>query len=166
MKSRVKVLRNRLMGIFFLAVLSAISGCDTKKIEPLSDTGSGSIVGVNYTGHGIQWFTINGVSGSSLGRYSGGGGHLCCAIYPKIWTPKYTVTVKWERSDGRDSSGTRWKIKPFEKVISVDEYIVEGNVYVLFLPDDKVKIFISVVGIGNPDFPTHPGFPEDAEGNG
>ncbi len=146
-------------------VLVGISACEAQKAAQPSESGAGAIVGVNYTGNGIQWFTVDGASGVSLGTYSGGGGFVCCASYPKVWTPHLKVTVKWERSDGREPGGVRLKIKAFEKIVPIEKFVEEGNVYVLFLPDDQVKVFISIVGVGNPIFPTRPGYPEDAQRN-
>lgn len=148
-----------------LAILSSAACDKQQQIAAPSDFGAGAIVGVNYTDNGIQWFTVDGAAGASLGTYSGGGGFVCCASYPKTWRPSLNVAVRWERSDGRESGGTRWKTKAFESTVSVEKYVEEGNVYVLFLPNDQVKVFISVVGIGNPSFPTNPGYPEDAVRN-
>ncbi|MFC0131825.1 hypothetical protein CR105_23580 [Massilia eurypsychrophila] len=144
-------------------VLSIISGCQPVEAPAEHAVGMGGIVGANYSDNGIQWFTVDGAGGMRLGTYTGGGGHVCCAIYPRTWTPNFRVKVQWARSDGRDASGTTWKIKQLERIVAVDKYVVEGNVYVLFFPDDEVKVFVSDVGIGNPNFPTRPGYPEDAK---
>jgi hypothetical protein len=140
---------------------STISACQNQQAERPTDTGTGSIVGVNYTAHGIQWFQIGNARGSSLGSYKGGGGYQCCLNYPKTWSPNFKVTVKWERSDGLAPGGDGFRIKEMQQIVNVEKYESQGNVYVLFLPDDVVKIFVSNVGVGNPDFPTRPGYPRD-----
>jgi hypothetical protein len=150
-----------LMFLFF----STISACHHQQAEPPTDTRTGSLVGVNYTAHGIQWFQIGSAHGSSLGSYQGGGGYECCLTYPKTWSPTFKVTVKWERSDGLEPGGADFRIKGMEKIVTVEKYESGGNVYVLFLPDDVVKIFVSEVGVGNPDFPTRPGYPRDPRQN-
>jgi Protein of unknown function (DUF3304) len=150
--------------IFFLSICT-IAGCKGQDMQPPTDTGIGSIVGVNYTSNGIQWFRVDGAYGASLGSYRGGGGYECCVKYPKTWSPDFKVTVKWERSDGLEPGGARFRIKAIEKTVNVEKYDFGGNVYVLFFPDDVVKIFVSRVGIGNSNFPTHPGYPEDQAKN-
>jgi hypothetical protein len=162
--SGISYVARKIAQLSFLLCLCSFSGCESRQEKtPLSETGTGSIVGVNYTGNGIQGFTVDDASGSNIGSYSGGGGFVCCASYPKTWVPTFKVTVKWRRSDGREPSGERWRIKALEQVVAVEKYVVEGNVYVLFLPEDKVKVYVSVVGVGNPNFPNNPGYPEDAE---
>jgi hypothetical protein len=150
--------------VLFLCICTIVA-CKGQDIQPLADTGTGAIVGVNYTTNGIQWFQVDGAYGSSLGSYRGGGGYECCIKYPKTWSPGFKVTVKWERSDGLEPGGARFRIKAIERIVNLEKYDSEGNVYVLFFPDDVVKIFVSRVGIGNPNFPTHPGYPEDAATN-
>jgi hypothetical protein len=155
----------RLAYYLLLALLwSGVPACQRQinETRPDSTSGSGAIVGVNYTNNGIQWFTVDGAAGARLGTYSGGGGFVCCASYPKTWKPNFNVTVKWARSDRRRPGSEEWEIKKLEKVVAVEKYVEEGNVYVLFFPNDEVKVFVSVVGVGNPDFPTRPGYPEDA----
>jgi hypothetical protein len=141
-----------------LLIVSAVA-CKPALTPVLPTSGAGAVVGVNYTDHGIQWFNVDGAGGMRLGTYSGGGGHVCCASYPRTWTPDYNVKVKWARSDGSDDNGQSWKIKELEKVIAVPKYVEEGSVYVLFLPGDEVKVFVSAVGVGSPNFPTNPGYP-------
>jgi hypothetical protein len=50
-----------------------------------------------------------------------------------------------------------------ERVVGVEKYIEGGNIYVLFLPDDKVAVYVSAVGVGNARFPSNPGYPEAAK---
>jgi hypothetical protein len=140
-----------------MLIVSAVA-CKPASTPALPTSGAGAVVGVNYTDNGIQAFNVGGAGGMRLGTYSGGG-HVCCASYPHTWTPDFKVKVKWARSDGSDDSGMSWKIKELEKIIAVPKYVEEGNVYVLFLPDDEVKVFVSAVGVGSPNFPTNPGYP-------
>jgi hypothetical protein len=57
----------------------ATSSCNYRdSSEASSDSGMGSIVGVNYTENGVQEFTVDGVWGANIDAYSGGGGHVCC----------------------------------------------------------------------------------------
>jgi hypothetical protein len=144
-----------------LSVLATTSCKNNDSPEASDDSGMGSIVGVNYTENGIQEFTVDGVWGSNVGAYGGGGGFVCCVIYPKVWTPAFAVNVRWRRSAEREPDGKNWKIISKEHLVPVEKYETEGNVYVLFLPDDQVKVYISAVGVGSTKFPSNPGYPEE-----
>lgn len=146
----------------FLCCFFSFSACADRHDEPPDTTGYGSIVGANYTRHAIQSFAVDGAWGGNVHPYSGGGSYVCCARYPKQWLPTFEVLVQWRRSDGRGADGV-WQIKSIEKKVAVEKYMHEGNVYVLFFPDDKVKVFVSDLGVGNPRFPSKPGYPEDAK---
>jgi hypothetical protein len=155
---------SRSLKICLLLCTLATSSCknnDTPKSQ--DESGMGSIVGVNYTENGIQEFTVDGVWGSNIGAYGGGGGFVCCVIYPKAWAPGFSLKVKWRRSAEREANGTQWRIISLERLVYVEKYEIEGNVYVLFLPGDEVKVYISAVGVGSPKFPSNPGYPEDAK---
>jgi hypothetical protein len=142
--------------------LVCLVACNARENAALpDDKGTGSIVGVNYTGNGIQQFSIDGAWGGPVGSYRGGGGWVCCTVYPKKWTPDLKVTVKWERSDGREPDGKRLKLIWLEKTVPIHQFSEEGNVHVLFFPDDKVEVYISNDGVGSPDFPGKPGYPHD-----
>jgi hypothetical protein len=52
------------------------STCQGQRVEPILVLATGSIVGVNYTAKSIQAYRIDGAYGSTLGSYSGGGGHI------------------------------------------------------------------------------------------
>jgi hypothetical protein len=150
--------------IFLLLFVFFTTSCKRNDSpEASDDSGMGSIVGVNYTENGIQEFTVDGAWGANVGAYSGGGGFVCCVIYPKVWAPGFAVKVKWQRSAEREADGTGWRIISLERLVQVEKYEIEGNVYVLFLPDDQVKVYISAVGVGSSKFPSQPGYPEDAK---
>lgn len=141
---------------------ASFAACGDRRAELPGKEGSGSIVGANYTNNAIQSFAVDGAWGGNVHPYSGGGSYVCCARYPKQWTPTFSVLVQWRRSNGRGADGV-WQIKSVEQKVPVEKYINEGNVYVLFLPDDNVKVFVSEVGVGNPNFPSNPGYPEAAK---
>ena len=149
------------VAIFLLLALSALSAC--------SDQEMGSITGVNHTGEGIQSFSIDNAGGSSVGRY-GISGVVCCAAYPSKWSPELRVTVEWERSDceGRWNLCTvesarqdRWPHKTFKKNIPMEKYTDSGSIYVVFLPHDDVRIYITNYYPESKNFPSKLGFPKD-----
>jgi hypothetical protein len=139
-----------------------LSACENPQVPPQDDGGLGSVVGANYTHNGIQSFSVDGAWGANVLPFTGGGSFVCCARYPKHWSPNLTVLVEWRRSDVRGDDG-QWKIISLKKVVHVEKYIRGGNVYVLFLPDDEVRVYVSEVGVGSPEFPSNPGYPEDAK---
>ncbi|WP_426173811.1 DUF3304 domain-containing protein [Massilia sp. TWR1-2-2] len=147
--------------VAFVLMVVALAACEKSNVSPPESRKVGSIVGANYTGNAINTFAVDGAWGGNVMPFSGGGGFVCCASYPIRWTPEFAVSVKWTRSDGRDAKG-EWRMKALQKVVPVSEFAGEGNVYVLFLPDDQVKVYVSNVGIGNPNFPSKPGYPEDS----
>jgi len=78
--------------------LSTLTACDAQENAKPDKTDMGAVVGINYTGEGIQHFTVDEAGGGGIGRY-GVSGVICCAMYPSKWTPELRVTVEWERSD-------------------------------------------------------------------
>ena len=127
------------------------------KPDPMS---GGALIGVNYTEEGIQWFSVDEAGGGGINPYSVSG-DFCCTMYPKKWNPDLKVNVEWERSDGREPDGKRWKLKVLKKTIPIEEYTELGRIYVTFLPKDEVRVYISNVGPSNENFPSKLGFPEE-----
>lgn len=148
--------------LYIALCIFSIFGCDSAHELQREDKGFGSIVGANYTSNGIQSFTVDGAWGGNIHPYSGGGSFVCCASLPRRWSPTLTVSVQWRRSDGRALDG-QWRIRSLEQVVAVEKYVTSGNIYVLFFPDDKVKVYVSEVGVGSPLFPSNPGYPENAK---
>ena len=149
------------VAIFLLLALSALSAC--------SDQEMGSITGVNHTGEGIQSFSIDNAGGSSVGRY-GISGVVCCAAYPSKWSPELKVTVEWERTDceGHEDlctleaarAGTT-PYKTIKKTIPIEKHTDSGSIYVVFLPHDDVRIYITNYYPESERFPSKLGFPKD-----
>ena len=159
--------------LLLILSLSTLTACDAQEnAKPAHMTG-GSLVGVNYTGEGIQYFSVDEAGGGAVGRY-GISGDVCCAMYPKKWTPELKVTVKWKRTDceGRRQlctldtarAGTT-PMKFLEKTIPMEKYTELGEVYVVFLPHDDVRLYISTVGPRSKKFPSKLGIPNDPDEN-
>ena len=137
----------------------------------LRTTASGDVLGVNYTGEGIQHFSVGNSGGSSVGSYSTGG-FVCCTVYPRVWNPNFMVTVKWERTDCEKQKSLcshetfgNWPLKKLSKTIPMEEYKNGGIVYVAFFPNDEVRIYVTSYGLGHPDFPNKLGIPQDPAEN-
>ena len=149
--------------------LSALTACASNEGAKHDDTlTGGALIGVNYTGEGIQRFSVDESGGGSIGRYSISGDY-CCTMYPKVWTPGLKVTVEWERTDCErqrhlctleTARQDKTPYKIITKTIPIEKYSELGEVYVVFLPKDEVRVYISRVGPKNKDFPTKLGFPQ------
>ena len=146
--------------LLLILSLAGLVACSAKEDAKPDTTAGGSIVGLNYTGEGIQWFLVDGAGGGGVNRY-GISGDVCCATYPRKWTPELKVTVKWERSDGREPDGKRWKLKSVEKTVPIEKYTEPGEVYVAFLPNDEVRVYVWHGVPNGPDFPL--GDPKDPD---
>ena len=152
------VVQNLKLLLLLLGLSMLLASCvKEKKSDGMT---GGNLVGVNYTGDGIQWFSVDQAGGGRVGRYSISG-DICCAMYPKKWSQDLKVDVEWERSDGREPDGKNWKLKIIRKTIPIEQYTELGRVYLVFLPKDEVKLYISKVGPINPSFPSKLGFPEE-----
>ena len=138
--------------LLLLLSLSGLVACNAKE-DPQADTLSGAaVVGLNYTGEGIQWFSVDEGGGGGINPY-GISGTVCCVMYPRKWTPDLKVKVKWERSDGREPDGKDWKMKVIEKTVPIEKYTEAGEVYVAFLPNDDVRIYVYHGVPNGPPFP-------------
>jgi hypothetical protein len=157
--------------LLLILSLSTLTACDAQESAKPSRMTGGSLVGINYTGEGIQRFTVDEAGGGGVSRY-GTSGDICCAMYPKKWTPELRVTVKWKRTDceGRRQlctleaarAGTT-PMKFLEKTILMEKYTELGEVYVTFLPNDEVRVYVFRGQVGGPEFPL--GDPHDPDEN-
>ena len=158
--------------LLLILSLSGLIACSEKEAAKPDTTAGGSVVGLNYTGEGIQWFLVDGAGGGGVNRY-GISGDVCCAMYPRKWTPELKVTVKWVRSDCEGQrqlctlelikQGIKWPYKSVEKTVPIEKYTEPGEVYVAFLPNDEVRVYISNVGVKNKAFPGNLGIPTDPD---
>lgn len=122
-----------------------------------------SISGYNYTIEGIQEFYVNGQWGGNVSIGAGGGSNVCCVNLPKKWQPGLSAEVTWRRSDcgGSGPGNERCPIgkrpwapaKTLKATVPIDFYDSPDGMYVAFLPNDEVKIFVSRMGLSNPNHP-------------
>lgn len=156
----------RVLGASLLVCLLQACG---KTEDPAKEEGSASsISGYNYTIEGIQEFYVNGQWGGNLGIGDGGGSNVCCVNLPKKWTPGLSATVTWRRSDcggqgpGNERcpiGGDKWYFKNLEATVPIESYDRPYTMYVAFLPNDEVKIYVTPVGLRNPNHPANLGKP-------
>ena len=153
--------------LLILSISSLSVSCSSEEDQHNSKMAGGALIGVNYTGEGIQRFSVDESGGGAISRY-GISGDVCCTMYPRIWTPELKVTVEWERSDCEKRwhlctvetarAGT-WPYKVVKKTVPIEKYTAVGDVYVAFLPHDEVRVFVSRVSPKSEHFLL--GWPQD-----
>lgn len=160
-KGRSHMVLNQLvqtmLRLLLVLSLSALMACTPKEEAKPDPMAAGGIVGVNYTGEGIQEFSIDGAWGGSMGSYGGGGGTVCCVRYPRKWSPGLKVTVEWV--SGHYDKHDKFIEKEHKKIVPIEKFTEPGEVYVLFFPKDEVRVYITNTGVGSKDFPGNPGYP-------
>ncbi|CAE6855718.1 hypothetical protein R75461_07699 [Paraburkholderia nemoris] len=138
-------------------VLLLFSACSRAADSPApqteDDTMGLKLVGLNYTEIPIGDFYTDGTWGaaipSRIGSWSGT--IICCVSLPKKWHPGLTVAVQWQDDNlyKKNPNALASRVVPVEKY----EYFSDGFLYVLFFPNDKIKVYASPWAPGYPDFP-------------
>ena len=124
-----------------------------------------SYVAYNHTDKSIVSIIVNGEGGILNATAQGGGGEVCCVILPRKWRPGLMATIKWQESGQfqRDEKGNvvredgvpvvkeaPWK----EHTLQVPKYGEKmGRLYIHFLPNDEVKVAVSLFGPGRAEHP-------------
>ena len=135
----------------------AISACsrktDSSETKSENETMGLKLVGLNYTEIPIGDFYTDGTWGAAIPSRIGSasGTIICCVSLPKKWHPGLSVTVQWQD----DNLYKKYPNALANRVLAVEhyEYISDGFLYVLFFPNDKIKVYASPWLPGFPDFP-------------
>ncbi|WP_095111104.1 DUF3304 domain-containing protein [Pseudomonas sp. Irchel 3E20] len=138
----------QLLSLLVLAVL--LVGC--KAEEPDKGSATAQISAYNHTEDFIYQFYIDGAGGASVRAYEGGGGFICCIGYPREWRPDLKATVRWttSASNPKPYTGETWH----EKVVPIEQYKELGTTLnVHFLEQGNVRLIISSMGSGHPEYP-------------
>ncbi|AOJ69124.1 MULTISPECIES: DUF3304 domain-containing protein [Burkholderia] len=149
----------------FLIVFLAGAGCsratDRTSVdegeEALSQSGGDAMSlklnALNYTDIPIGTFYVDGTWGSTVASRigSGGGRVICCVSLPTKWRPGLTVTVQWQDDNlyKKATNAMASRVIPVEKY----DYFSDGFLWVLFFPNDKIKVYASQWMPGFPGFP-------------
>lgn len=154
-----------------LAMLAAglgLSACELSASKPLTV----GITGYTFTSEGVQEYYVNGVRGSNLPPYGGGGSTSCCVSLPAKWTPELTVKVDWITGhwtvpmaqimamDISEAIKCCLARRTLSKIVPVERYEVAALVQVFFLPQDEIKVWVYDPGPQNPSHPSHMGYPK------
>ncbi len=125
-----------LLGLLVLLV-PLLAAC--RGPEAITDVG---ILGYNHTDSDIPQFTVNGGNGGSA-RGHAEGGTVCCALMPEQWKPGMDIQVRWTH----DLSTYHQAIVPVPRYESI------GNLAVHFLRNGEVKVFVTSMVLGHPEYP-------------
>jgi hypothetical protein len=154
--------------LFMLTVGLGLSACSPAATKPITV----GITGYNFTAEGVQEYYVNGMRGSNLPPYGGGGSTSCCVSLPAKWTPELTVKVSWTMGDytlpwsklepmtPEQRSECCWRQRTLNKVVPVERYAVGALVQVFFLPHDEIKVWVYDPGPQNPGHPSRMGYPK------
>ena len=114
-----------------------------------------SYLGLNYTDKNIVSVVVNGEGGIlDVPAQGGGGGIVCCVVIPKKWRPGLKVTIKWQEDDIPvfDDKGKRVikngipvviESPRKERTVEVPDYKTMGEFYIVFFPNEVVKVAVS-----------------------
>ena len=117
--------------IFFVVALGNIFYTNFIKVKMMP----ASISPYNFSDIGVGDLYVNGTWGGNSYAHTGGGGSVCCVLIPEKWRPGLVVNVKWIRGDLSD----KW----YSVEANIPEYTESGALQVLFLENDKVKVYVN-----------------------
>ena len=80
-----------LVALVMVVAGAGLAACSPTTAKPVTV----GITGYNFTAEGVQEYYVNGMRGSNLPPYGGGGSTSCCVSLPAKWTPELTVKVSW-----------------------------------------------------------------------
>ncbi|HDS1123062.1 TPA: DUF3304 domain-containing protein [Stenotrophomonas maltophilia] len=98
--------------------------------------------GYNHTDNHVAQFLVNGGSGGSAWPHSAGG-TVCCVVLPDHWAPDQKVEIEWTTD-----------LETYQKATeSIPRYNEVGSLAVHFLRNGQVKVFVTNLILGHPDYP-------------
>ncbi|MET3493652.1 DUF3304 domain-containing protein [Variovorax boronicumulans] len=167
--SHIRKLRRRRRAWFALALAAGLLACSPTTPKPMT----AGITGYNFTAEGVQEYYVNGMRGSNLPPYGGGGSTSCCVSLPAKWTPGLTVKVSWTIGDytlpwsklepmtPEQRSACCWRQRTRSKLVPVERYAQDGGrLQVFFLANDAVHVWVSNIGLLSSEHPSHMGYPK------
>jgi len=167
--ARIRLLYRWLVVLAISTVGLSLAACNPTAAKPITV----GITGYNFTAEGVQEYYVNGMRGSNLPPYGGGGSTSCCVSLPAKWTPELTVKVSWTMGDytlpwsklepmtPEQRSACCWRQRSLRKVVPVERYGEEGGrLQVFFLANDEIRVWVSNIGLLSPDHPSHMSYPK------
>ncbi|MDQ7279501.1 DUF3304 domain-containing protein [Stenotrophomonas sp. Sm6012] len=134
-QNRMRVpLLSTLVVLLVLPVLAACKGQSAS--TPVG------VRGYNHTDSHVAQFLVNGGSGGSAWPHSAGG-TVCCVVLPDHWAPDQKVEIEWTTD-----------LETYQKATeSIPRYNEVGSLAVHFLRNGQVKVFVTNLILGHPDYP-------------
>ncbi len=134
----MRLMRTQLLAaLVLLLLLPVLAAC---KGQPAS-TPVG-VRGYNHTDNHVAQFLVNGGSGGSAWPHSAGG-TVCCVVLPDHWAPDQKVEIEWTTD-----------LETYQKAtVSIPRYNEVGSLAVHFLRNGQVKVFVTNLILGHPDYP-------------
>ena len=167
--SHIRKLRRWRWALFALALAVGLLACSPTTQKPITV----GITGYNFTAEGVQEYYVNGMRGSNLPPYGGGGSTSCCASLPAKWTPELRVKVSWtighytlpwaqrKNMSEEEEAACCWRQRTLSKTVPTQPYGQEGGrLQVFFLANDEIQVWVSNIGLLSPDHPSHMGYPK------
>ena len=157
-----------LVALFIVVAGVGLAACDPNAAKPVTV----GITGYTFTSEGIQEYYVNGMRGSNLPPYGGGGSTSCCVSLPAKWSPDLTVKVEWitghwtapmdqiQAMDISEAIKCCLARRTLTKVVPVERYEEGGLVQVFFLPNDEIKVWVYDPGPQNPSHRSDMGYPK------
>jgi len=145
----------RFIHLFTVASAVAVSGCALHQPQAQPrDRATAQIGIVNHTGNYIDSATVDGAGGGNMDSWGKGIANICCTSIPRAWYPGMKVLVRWDMPEGH-----KHIVK--EKIVEVEKYEETGSIYMHFFPNDEVRVVVSPVIPGSPEYPIrHLGNPD------
>jgi hypothetical protein len=146
---------NLSVALFAILLAGALTaGCDARDAtrSVAEDEGIGlAVEGLNYSGIPIGAFYVNNQWAGNVSMYAGGSSVATSIGLPTVWRPGLKLTIKW-RNDllyAKDPEGL------YVNVLEVPQYgdMLQGSLWVAFLPGDQIQIYVSKYGPGHLKFP-------------
>jgi len=136
----------------FLLLTLGLAGCEEK--PKVVESSFIKITAYNHTEDYIHQYYVDQGGGANVSAYGGGGKFTCCIGVPGEWQPGMMATVRWTTSASRKSkkpyTGETWH----EEQVTIEPYGKEATTLgVHFLPLGKVRLIISRMAAGHPDYP-------------
>ncbi|MDC8787281.1 DUF3304 domain-containing protein [Roseateles koreensis] len=166
------IMKRLILLLWAVALSLGLTACKAKDDSANESLGV-SITGINYTAEGVQSFYVNGAWAGNLPPYGGGGKTAGGIFLPRRWTPDLKVTVDW--TVGHFTKPYKeykalpinqilaccWAERTLKLTVPVQKYDEPARLQVFFLPDDKLEVWVTDLGVQHPDHPSGRPNPKD-----
>jgi Protein of unknown function (DUF3304) len=93
------------------------------------------------------------IGGGSVYPLASGGNVNCCIALPKVWRAGMKVMLAWRDYYRAEPDIDGVKLVDTKQEFEIPQYAEPGNLYLTFLPEGKVKLIVSQVEPGHPNWP-------------